>query len=214
MTHDDAILQRVADYYSGLLAEHGATPAGVDWNSDASQRLRFDQLLRVIRGAGTFSLNDYGCGYGALADELDSRGVRCSYHGYDISDAMIREARARCKGRTDRTFSTDPGRIPVADYTVASGIFNVLAGSDATQWQPYVDATLTRMASLSRRGIAFNMLTSYSDPDRMTELLHYADPCRMFDWCKRTLSRNVALLHDYGLYEFTILVQLEERAPS
>jgi len=29
----------------------------------------------------------------------------------------------------------------------------------------------------------------------------------LFDYCKRTYSRDVALLHDYGLYEFTILVR-------
>jgi hypothetical protein len=28
-----------------------------------------------------------------------------------------------------------------------------------------------------------------------------------FDHCKRNFSRQVALLHDYGLWEFTILVR-------
>jgi hypothetical protein len=67
---------------------------------------------------------------------------------------------------------------------------------------------IDRMASLSRRGFAFNMLTSYSDPARMRDDLYYGDPCRMFDLCKRKYSRNVALLHDYGIYDFTILVRL------
>jgi hypothetical protein len=47
----------------------------------------------------------------------------------------------------------------------------------------------------------------YSDPERMRAHLYYADPCRLFDHCKRRYSRHVALLHDYGLYEFTILVR-------
>jgi hypothetical protein len=29
----------------------------------------------------------------------------------------------------------------------------------------------------------------------------------LFDLCKRRYSRNVALLHDYEIYEFTILVR-------
>jgi hypothetical protein len=70
------------------------------------------------------------------------------------------------------------------------------------------------MAQLSRRGIAFNMLTSYSDPERITPRLHYADPCEMFDWCKRELSRHVALLHDYGLWEFTMIVRFDESGGS
>jgi hypothetical protein len=41
----------------------------------------------------------------------------------------------------------------------------------------------------------------------MREDLFYADPCELFDYCKTRFARNVALLHDYGLYEFTILVR-------
>jgi hypothetical protein len=36
------------------------------------------------------------------------------------------------------------------------------------------------------------------------------DPLRLFDHCKRTFSPDVALLHDYPLWEFTILVRLRE----
>ncbi|MBC7939785.1 MAG: class I SAM-dependent methyltransferase, partial [Chitinophagaceae bacterium] len=38
---------------------------------------------------------------------------------------------------------------------------------------------------------------------------YYPDPLDLFDVCKRRFSRNVALLHDYGLYAFTILVRKE-----
>ncbi|TMG79225.1 MAG: class I SAM-dependent methyltransferase, partial [Betaproteobacteria bacterium] len=41
------ILGRVRQYYEGKLAEHGATPRGVDWNSGESQQLRFRELARV-----------------------------------------------------------------------------------------------------------------------------------------------------------------------
>ena len=37
--------------------------------------------------------------------------------------------------------------------------------------------------------------------------LFYADPLHLFDRCKRTYSRFVTLLHDYPLYEFTIIVR-------
>jgi hypothetical protein len=63
------------------------------------------------------------------------------------------------------------------------------------------------MAALSRRGFAFNMLTGYADADRMRPDLYYADPHAVFDRCRR-FSRRVALLHDYPLYEFTMLVRL------
>ena len=37
--------------------------------------------------------------------------------------------------------------------------------------------------------------------------LHYAEPSHLFDHCARLYSRNVAVLQDYGLYEFTVIVR-------
>ena len=50
------------------------------------------------------------------------------------------------------------------------------------------------------------MLTSYADPDRMRADLYYGDPGYYFAFCKQH-ARNVALLHDYDLYDFTMLVR-------
>ena len=76
----------VARYYGALLQVHGATPQGVDWNGAESQHVRFDQLLRVVADPrAPFSLIDYGCGYGGLADALDERGWPVSYVGFDIA---------------------------------------------------------------------------------------------------------------------------------
>jgi SAM-dependent methyltransferase len=202
----------VGDYYAGKLSAHGATHAGVDWNSEESQRLRFDQLLGVVDFSAPYSINDFGCGYGALIDELERRGQRFSYAGVDVAPAMIEEAKRRYGDAGDRRFTTAASELPVADYTVASGIFNVLAGAAAGAWSDYIRFTASAMARVSRRGLAFNCLTSYSDADRMVPELHYADPCSLFDWCKRELSRDVALLHDYGLYEFTIIVRFADRS--
>lgn len=204
MSGFDSIERRIGDYYAGKLAEHGATPSGVDWNSENSQRLRFAQLLKIVDVPGPFSLNDYGCGYGALIDHLRAEDAPFSYRGFDVAEAMVAEARRRHGDRFTANFSD----LPVADYTVASGIFNVLAGADREGWLDYIRHTVRQMASVSRRGLAFNCLTSYSDPERMTDRLYYADPAVLFDFCKRELSRNVALLHDYELYEFTVLVRL------
>jgi len=70
-----------------------------------------------------------------------------------------------------------------------------------------IEATLDVLDRTSRSGFAFNCLTSYSDADKMRDYFYYADPLELFDYCKRRYSRHVALLHDYGLYEFTILVR-------
>jgi hypothetical protein len=51
------------------------------------------------------------------------------------------------------------------------------------------------------------MLTSYSDAEKMRDDLYYGDPLIFFDRSKRRHARNVALLHDYGLWEWTLLVR-------
>ncbi len=199
--------ERVARYYAGKLAEHGQTPAGVDWSSAHSQELRFAELMKIAEGERRFSLNDYGCGYGALLDHLEGAGARVEYSGFDLAPEMVEAARERFAGHEAR-FTTDVAELPVADYTVASGIFNVRLDVDSETWFGHVLSTLDRLGSLSARGFAFNVLTSYSDPDRMRPDLFYADPGVILDHCIRRFSRQVAILHDYELYEFTTLVRL------
>jgi hypothetical protein len=95
----------------------------------------------------------------------------------------------------------------VSDFAVASGIFNVRLNFSDDIWRSYLLSVLSDMNDHAKKGIAFNCLTCYSDPDRMRDDLYYADPLFLFDYCKRTIAPNVALLHDYGLYEFTIIVR-------
>ena len=66
----DRIRESVQQYYGEKIKAHGATAQGVDWNSPESQRLRFVQLLKLVDRSRCFTINDYGCGYGALADYL------------------------------------------------------------------------------------------------------------------------------------------------
>jgi len=203
------LLESVRRYYSSKLAEHGPTAKGVDWNDEASQELRFEQLLKICDPGSPFSINDYGCGYGALPLYLRGRGQRFEYTGFDISETMLETARHLTQTVTGCRFVDDGKELGPADYTVASGIFNVKLEADDSVWEQHVLTTLARLDALSTRAFSFNMLTSYSDPERMRPDLHYADPRAIFDHCKQSFSRWVALLHDYGLYEFTILVRKE-----
>lgn len=201
------ILAELADHYSATLAEHGPTPRGVGWNGEESQLLRFEQLAKVIRQQSGFSVNDLGCGYGALCDYLNARSRDFTYNGCDVSVDMIRAAQARFANYPYARFCVAGEPAETSDYGIASGIFNLRFGRSDAEWRGYVDITLDVLNRTSRLGFAFNSLTVYSDADKMRDDLYYADPLALFDLCKRRYSRNVALLHDYGLYEFTILVR-------
>jgi len=106
-------------------------------------------------------------------------------------------------------FTIDEKELPVADYLVAAGIFNIKMDAEYEVWQDFICKTLARMNALCSKGFSFNMLTKYSDADRMAQRpdLFYGDPLFFFDYCKRNFSKNVTLLHDYGLYDFTMLVR-------
>ncbi len=201
------LLREIADYYSKKIVEHGLTHHGVDWNSHESQYLRFEQLTKVINSDETFSINDLGCGYGALFDYLLMRYEDFKYYGCDISDDMIKAANIRNTKYSNAHFNLSAELAETADYSVASGIFNVRLSFSNDKWNEYLETTLNLLNSRSRKGFSFNCLTIYSDTDKMHDYLYYANPCVIFDFCKRNYSRDVALLHDYGLYEFTIIVR-------
>lgn len=199
----------VASYYSEKLAQYGPTARGVDWNGEESQLLRFEQLSQIISGVGNFSLNDVGCGYGAFFDFLRDKYPVFSYLGIDLSADMIRSAEQSHSAYPQARFITSATPDHMADYGVASGIFNVRLNYTDAEWREHVERTLDMLNKTSQLGFAFNCLTSYSDADKKKDYLYYADPCVLFDFCKHRYSRRVALLHDYGLYEFTILVRKE-----
>ncbi|HQQ76117.1 MAG TPA: class I SAM-dependent methyltransferase [Thermoanaerobaculia bacterium] len=200
-------LRAVADYYAEKLRANGPGAAGVDWNSAESQALRFRELSRLLPAEGSFSVLDVGCGTGALVDFLAAEGWRFSYWGCDVSDAMLQVARRLHAGRPDVRFAARAEDAPPCDFAFASGIFNVKLDADDDAWSRHMEATVRLMARQGLRGIAFNALSVYSDPGKRRADLHYADPLKWFDFCKREISTSVALLHDYPLWEFTLLVR-------
>jgi SAM-dependent methyltransferase len=199
--------ETTARYYSDKVRQFGATARGVDWNSEESQTRRFEELLRLTDQRDDPSVNDYGCGYGALVDHLRRQRRPWRYTGFDISEPMIAHAVAAHASDPLCSFTTEADALQPADYTFASGVFNVKQDYPADTWQDYVLATLAAIDRLSRRGFAFNMLSSYCDADRQRADLFYGRPAFFFDFCKTHFSPRVALLHDYPLYEFTILVR-------
>jgi SAM-dependent methyltransferase len=202
------LLDDIAKYYDEKFTKYGDTPQGVDWNGEVSQRIRFFQLCKIIDcKKSNFSINDLGCGYGALLDFLRIKYVNCMYNGIDISHDMVKFAQHRHASDNHARFVTSTEPDLVTDYSVASGIFNVRLKLTDAEWFNYIKDTLDALNRTSRLGFSFNCLTSYSDKDKQRDYLYYADPCKIFDLCKRRYSSQISLMHDYDLFEFTVLVR-------
>jgi SAM-dependent methyltransferase len=206
MTDDclNADLTSIARLYEDSLSKHGTAAMGVGWRDSSSHALRFSKLAAVIDDRDSAaSVNDLGCGYGAFYEFLTNSGFVVSlFRGYDISEEMLVRAR---KLQPKGEFLLGSTLDRVADYSFACGIFNVRLEADETAWLRHIERTLQNLHDFSARGFAFNLLTTYVD--YRERHLFYGDPSYFFDLCKRRYSRKVALLHDYPLYEWTIVVR-------
>jgi SAM-dependent methyltransferase len=196
------------DFYNKNLEKFGSTAQGVGWKNEAAQQVRFQQLAKVITEQ-EFSINDLGCGTGDFVNHLNKANWKFEYHGYDIMPEMIERAVKRFNDISNILFHRIESAkdMKLADYSIASGIFNIRFNCEDEKWLDYILNTLVLMNEKSNYGFAFNILTKYSDPEFMKGELFYADPCYFFDYCKKHFSKNVALLHDYDQYDFTIIVR-------
>ncbi|MDQ3713652.1 MAG: class I SAM-dependent methyltransferase [Acidobacteriota bacterium] len=201
------IAEQLENHFDKRVEMYGAGLQSVDWKSTEAQYNRFRQLLKVVDRSKPFSINDYGCGCGELINLLKASNFDFDYFGFDVSSQMIEKAEEIYRAFDNCSFSTESRDLPVADYTIASGIFNLKFGADDERWKEYMLKTVHELNAVSRLGFSFNALTSYSDIEYQRADLYYADPLFWFDYCKRNISKRVSLLHDYPEYDFTIIVR-------
>lgn len=153
------------------------------------------------------SICDFGCGYGYYSEYLNEKKCKVQYCGIDAVEEMITVAKEKYGDNPNNKFVCATEIENTYDYIVESGIFNIRQDISNEEFTEYVLSVLEMFHKHSKKGFAFNCLTKYSDADHMKDYLYYADPLVLFDYCKKHFSRNVALLHDYEIYDFTILVR-------
>lgn len=202
------ILQIVNSYYSEKIEMFGASPKGVDWNNLEDQKLRFDKLIESIDLSKIRSILDYGCGYGAFLYYLIENDWEGTYYGFDISEEMILTAKneALKNGVEIDTYFSDQLVNAKYDLVIANGVFNVKLGVDLNDWVKYVEEINLAILNLSPRFYCLNFLTEYSDEDRKTDKLYYASISHWINYFNTCRPRQIKLLHNYKLYEFTLQI--------
>ena len=203
-------LDAVSAYYSGTLQRFGAMPLGVDWPNRLNQELRLVQLLKVCDLSAPCSLNDVGCGYGALRTLLSRRHRRAQIDllGTDVSPAMVGAARRRWRHRADCVFEVAEGAVRLAGYSLASGIFNVKLDCPLPEWEALVARTLDNLQRHSRLGYAVNFIAPPAPGQASPPELYRPAAERWLDHIADTQAgAEVTLLRGYGLPEYTLLVR-------
>jgi len=195
-------------YYTRRVSRYGATPLGVDWSCVPTQELRFVQLMKLGDFPAFFTLNDLGCGYGALLAYLAKRHheAKINYLGIDLSPAMVRRAKRLWGNQKDAKFVVGHASPRIADYSLASGIFNVKLEQPLARWERFIALTLADMAATSRQGFAVNFLAPRPGGARHSTL--YRAPAEPWiHFCERELGYSAKLLTNYGLQEYTLLLR-------
>jgi len=204
----DAVHADIERYYTAKVARYGATPLGVDWESAPAQELRFVQLLKLCNFAAPVSLNDIGCGWGALLGFLERRVPgKVDYLGVDLSALMIDEARRTWAGHARAAFVVGGASPRSADYGIASGIFNVKLSQPVELWTAFVQAVLDDMHATSRRGFAVNFLAPLENAMAGAPELYRPAPEIWRGYCESKLGADVEVLANYGMREYTLLVR-------
>lgn len=199
----------VESHYTEAVTRYGATPLGVDWTCEPTQHLRFVQLLKVCDFVQAFSLNDVGCGYGALLGFVRKRhrSARIDYSGNDLSPSMIEHAKRLWAKQRNATFHVGTSSVRLADYSVASGIFNVRLNAPDETWHEFIQHALDCMYKNSRRGFAVNFLHRLPADVMGKKELYRTDPEKWIEHCERRFAAQVTHVASYGMREFTLLIR-------
>lgn len=204
------LLGPIARIYGRRLDQCGATAKGVFWKGEVWQRRRFERLSELFEPAdmasGGISINDFGCGYGAFFEYLAAYPVLrdSRYYGYDISQEMI----AACRDRISdprATFYRKMWASKQADYSFASGTYNMNGNADDDDWWEYVEASLRQLWHRTDKALAFNMLRD--DEEERYDGLYYTDPERVARFCRKHLSEDVEMFDERPMPDVTFFVR-------
>lgn len=193
--------RHLVDRYSERLKRLGPVVQALGWRDEAQQQLRFRVIAEGFAHLDGASVLDIGCGFGDFFGYLAAQGRDVRYVGCDLAPDVLDVARARHAGVTfeHRDVIEQPFPAQSFDYVSLSGIFNHRLSDN----EGFLRQMLAAAFATCRAGVAANMTTSYVD--YQDPHLYYFSPEDVFRHCQ-TLTRRVALRHEYPLYEFTIFL--------
>ncbi len=206
MSNSDYLGLELIEYYDSKLSVHGHGPRAVDWKDNKAQETRFEILTQICTESSSFSVNDLGCGLGDLYSFLEKKGFEFQYHGYDISSKMVTAAKENYKNQNAK-FTQSSIPTSLADYTIASGIFNVAPNAEQENWEKRNFEIIAQMWEMSTIGISFNMLSNLSEVEKRAEHLHY---CNFGETINRLLTIykcEINAIYKPELFEFSVLMR-------
>ena len=203
------ISENLKRHYTETFSKHGPSSRGVDWSdSEVKEELRISKVLGVVRDGDStkgYSILDVGCGYGTALKYLTEKSDNFTYAGIDLVTEMIGEAK---KLYPNQSFICGDflkeNFIGNFDYVICNGILTQKLNVEDSMMRNYMHQLVSKMFSLSRIGISFNIMSLYSN--YQVDNLFYMNPHEIIDYVGRHFSPHFTVDQSYGLYEFTTYV--------
>jgi len=140
-------------FYQKAYKRHGISARGLNWNSEESQKIRFEIICDLLKDEISSNfIVDAGCGFGDFYMFLEEKklipkhyiGIDCIRDFIDISKQRLPHTIFTC-----RDILKD--ELIYADWYIASGSLNILSSFNTWMF-------LEKMLLYSRKGIVFNIL--------------------------------------------------------
>ena len=201
------VFKKISKYYDKRLIKYRNSPRSVGQININTLEKRLSILFEVGNLKNSKIL-DFGCGTGYLYSYLKKKiKFNGEYVGYDISNEMIDFAKKKYKKARFENKNIFKDKINERfDYVLINGTFNYRFKKNFS----WIKKTLKILFKKTDKAIAFNNITSYVD--YKDELLYYAKPEKIFNYCKSELTPMDLLRLDYQIkknklpYEFTTYI--------
>jgi len=178
-----------------------ASAKTVGWSSEEKQKKCFSVLTGIIEN-DEGSVLDVGCGCGHLSLEFLDKPL-ISYMGIDSHPEMIKLAssvsiKGLFQNRDLESFDL------INDYVIACGIFNLKKSETGSMQYRYLEDSISKMISLAKKGVAFNLLKSLPYGPDLSELYFYKvdKVCRLME----RMGVKYSIRCDYDDSDFSVFI--------
>ncbi len=207
------ILNSQFGFFSDLFNKHGDTPQGVSSESSAHKNLRYEILANPIfrEIESKVSVHDVGMGVGTFLEYLKRNFSEdmFEYSGSEIVKEYVEYSRLKFPNidiKLGDIVTNDFGNE--YDWLILSGVFHQRLNVDDTSWLKYFSETIIAAFELSKKGIAFNVVSPFVDYKLPN--IYYADLKQIMELITSRLTRFFTIQHAYPLYECTFHVYKSE----
>ena len=201
-------LKNLVEIYEKNFVEHGDKHKGVGWKSKKEASKRYLIMASEIKkNKKNKSILDFGCGLSHFLKFIKQNNMgKFKYFGLDMSEKMI--SASKKKYPKNKFILVDPlknpKKVPNADYVVINGLFTQKLKYTEKEMFSFLKKILVLFFKKTNIALMFNVMSPYVD--WKNRLNFYLDLNKLINFVSKHLSKNFVLKHNYGLYEYTIII--------